>query len=65
MIIFHLPPKIFKIVCLPEISMTRLQDKMAVIMGGSSGMGLETAKLFASEGTKAFLANWCLVWRAN
>ncbi len=38
---------------------------MAVIMGGSSGMGLETVKLFASERAKSFFANWCIVWRAN
>src|SRR5262249_34127528 len=35
--------------------MSRLQDKVVVITGGSSGMALATAKLFVAEGAHVYI----------
>ena len=35
--------------------MPRLQDKIAVVTGGESGIGLASARLFVSEGAKVHL----------
>ncbi|MDR3474023.1 MAG: SDR family oxidoreductase [Devosia sp.] len=36
----------------------RLQDKVAVVTGAGSGMGLEIARRFVAEGAKAVAADW-------
>ncbi|MFY8031400.1 MAG: SDR family oxidoreductase [Devosia sp.] len=36
----------------------RLKDKVAVVTGAASGMGLAIAKLFVAEGAKVVAADW-------
>ena len=44
-----------KIQVLKENAMKKMKDKVAVITGGNSGMGLATAQLFVVEGAKVIV----------
>lgn len=40
--------------------MKRVQDKVAVVTGGASGIGLASAKLLAKEGAQVLVADFNL-----
>ena len=40
--------------------MNRVRDKVAIVTGGASGIGLASAKLLANEGAKVIVADFNL-----